>query len=128
MSKKNARAALITLITGVPLNLPVFHENREAPDLDKVPQEFLEVVVDFNDSHSADLKYMTENLGILSMRLWTRRGAGVVTELDIADTLDLALSRQVLGGVTLGVMTPGRKTGDKGWRQTEWLIPFSFYS
>lgn len=128
MSRVAAREALITLVVGVDVGMPVYHENREAPDLDKLSGPFLEVAVDFNESSEADLKSITENLGVLVLTLSTRVGEGVVTELSTADALDVTLSRQRLNGVTLGVMTPGRAAVKAGWRRTEWLIPFSYYS
>ncbi len=130
MSYEHIRTSLITLVSSVTpsLGMPVFHENREVPDLDKAPRVFLYVEIDFNDTSSADLKEIRHVVGVLSLELWTRAGEGVVTELSTADTLDVALSRQQPGGVLLGVMTPGRKTSKLGWRRTEWLIPFNFYS
>ncbi len=131
LSRVEVRAALIQKVqdnTG-PLGMPVYHENRDQPDLDKVKPVFLHVGLDFTEAVRADVNVLAYNTGLLVLTLYTRVGEGVVVELSAADHLDVSLSRQLVQGISLGVMTPGRKTPSKtGWRCTEWLIPFSYYS
>lgn len=125
----SARQTLISLVKPVvdSLGIPVFYENRDTADLDKVGNHFIEVVVDFNTRDEADMKAMNHTTGALAFLMWSKRGSGVVTELDVIDTLDISFSRVVSNGVNLGVLTAGPTSAPPGWRRTEWLIPFSYY-
>ena len=123
------RETLIGMVTALAptLNMPVFWENRESPDLDKVKTGFMEVIVDFTESSLVSVGDITGHAGLLVLALYIREGEGTVKELATADLLD-QLSLQHVGGVHTGAMTPGSKKTKQGWRRVEWLVPFSFYS
>ncbi len=111
------------------VGLPVFWENRGGVELDKVGPSFVEVILDFNGAEAASLGNLASNVGMVVFALYTREGAGTLTELEVADRLDAWMSRKSLANVQTGVLTPGRKSPtQQGWRRVEWLIPFTFFS
>ena len=109
------------------LNMPIFWENRESADLDKIKVGFLEVIVDFTETALISTGGIKGHSGLLVLAFYTREGEGTVKELEVGDLLD-QLSVKHAGGVHTGAMTPGTKKTKQGWRRTEWLVPFSFYS
>ena len=109
------------------LNMPIFWENRESADLDKIKVGFLEVIVDFTETALISTGGIKGHAGLLVLAFYTREGEGTVKELEVGDLLD-QLSVKHVGGVHTGAMTPGTKKTKQGWRRTEWLVPFSFYS
>jgi hypothetical protein len=109
------------------LNMPIFWENRESADLDKIKVGFLEVIVDFTETALISTGGIKGHSGLLVLAFYTREGEGTVKELEVGDLLD-QLSVKHVGGVHTGAMTPGTKKTKQGWRRTEWLVPFSFYS
>ena len=109
--------------------VPVFYENTVQIDLDSVGDIFLTVSVDFTDSlrMGVDAAPGTETFGDVTLRLFTKEGAGTLRTLQIFDWLTATMKYREISGVTLGCPDPGPKVSKTGWLSSDLYVPFSFF-
>jgi hypothetical protein len=118
-------------------DLKVFYENTLSVDPDTVGDSFMKVTIEFTDSIQSDIDMdmndMTvlpgdQTFGEVNFRLFVKEGTGVRTTLAIFDIIKTMMKFKILGGVSAGVPTPGKKKSVSGWVSHDIDVPFSFYS
>jgi len=110
---------------------PVFYENTLAIDLDTVPNGFLRVEIEYQDSLEASLDQITRTYGSLYLTVFVKAGTGTRQVFGMMDFLTNVAKFVTTTKVTLGAPTPGAKLdkeAKKGWVGYELIVPFQFNS
>lgn len=129
MSPDAAYSALYAaLASALPAGTPVLYDNRQTLDLSTEQRRHVrtEFIITSGAQKSLGAVKVKRFQGVLAMLVCEKEGGGVLSALDLADTLGAALEMRNFSGLQTQAYSMERSAVVKGWHLQPVSVPFWF--